>query len=626
MPIATVIQTSATKPPTLTAGKLTPEIVREFEECCISYFDAKLEIEPKDYVRRIGGSLHDRVIADWYGTNRVRFCAMAFEDFISELKNKWLPDDWQGDIRRRILGAKHTGAFYEWAMTLRGLNTLLHGTDHHLSDVTFINQLEANLEPGLGAVVREEKVKPMGDIDAWMDAVKVLDDRERHKCDQQEEAIRAHLKRTGALAGLSEPSRRYNTFRQPTNTAGASNSASGNAFVRLPKLTDSEHALLNQHDGCCKCRRFYASHKSDKCPNGFPSGENYKQLTAADAELAKKRANAKPVAAVTMSSIVEVSSPAHTVAAVLGSGSFSAAAVMPSNRSSIIDGSDSDASRDVEESVSSLPRASVPFSISHLQWKCTAISDSSGSNLMLNGLIDNGSHTVLVNAGVVNRLGLRLHLLPSPMNVELAMSSPDSVSDSKSVARLTHWVKLKLYDTENRWAAKTVRAVVANGLCTDIILGLPFLAVNRLVIDHCNRTCIDPKTGFDLLNPKTVSAENKRKIERNSGEKMFKPSKWHELMIEEFKLKQQTRWCEPLQVNNTHVVAVIRSRIEKLAYLEQLKLLGYKVRKEYSDVFEPIPHIDKLSKDVYCTIKLKDPSIAITSRHTHVHAGTEGHG
>jgi hypothetical protein len=149
---------------------------------------------------------------------------------------------------------------------------------------------------------------------------------QRCKCNQQEEAIHAQLKCTGAAAGLSEPSRRYSTFRQPlnatsqpSNTTGQSNGVGSTPFAHLPKLTESEIVLLNQHDGCCKCRRFYVGHKYDRCPNGFPSGENYKHLTAAEADAAKKCANNKTVAAVVTS---DAQPAASAVAAVLGSTSY----------------------------------------------------------------------------------------------------------------------------------------------------------------------------------------------------------------------------------------------------------------------------------------------------------------
>ena len=130
--------------------------------------------------------------------------------------------------------------------------------------------------------------------------------------------------------------------------------------------------------------------------------------------------------------------------------SYPIAAVMPLNKSSVLGDSDDEVSLDEEESVSSSLHKRMPFSVSHLVWQCAAECRSSGSDLSLNGLIDNGSHTVLIDAKVANRLGLRLRSLPSPMNIVLAMSSSDSVSnsvsDSESVTQLTQWVKLKLFD------------------------------------------------------------------------------------------------------------------------------------------------------------------------------------
>ena|ERR1700677_3943781 len=41
---------------------------------------------------------------------------------------------------------------------------------------------------------------------------------------------------------------------------------------------------------------------------------------------------------------------------------------------------------------------------------------------------------------------------------------------------------------------------------------------------------------------------------------------------------------------------------------EQLNHLSEAVKEKYKDVFSPIPHLDDLSTDIYCHIKLKDTS------------------
>ena len=75
----------------------------------------------------------------------------------------------------------------------------------------------------------------------------------------------------------------------------------------------------------------------------------------------------------------------------------------------------------------------------------------------------------------------------------------------KVVLELNEWVKLQLYDTNSWWTSKTVRAIVAPGLCSPVILGLPFLSHNRIVIDHHACTVINKESGFDLLNPTPMS-------------------------------------------------------------------------------------------------------------------------
>jgi hypothetical protein len=83
------------------------------------------------------------------------------------------------------------------------------------------------------------------------------------------------------------------------------------------------------------------------------------------------------------------------------------------------------------------------------------------------------------------------------MNFSLALSD----SQNRVVTTLTEWVKFKLFNRNNLWLSQTVRTVVTPSLCTDVILGLPFLQVNKIVTDHSNNTCVAKGTDYDLLNP-----------------------------------------------------------------------------------------------------------------------------
>ena len=54
--------------------------------------------------------------------------------------------------------------------------------------------------------------------------------------------------------------------------------------------------------------------------------------------------------------------------------------------------------------------------------------------------------------------------------------------------------------------------------------------------------------------------------------------------------------------------------LEQLTAQDQLTQMGAKISKTYSTVFEPCPHTEKLPKDVYCRIELKDTSKTITTQ------------
>jgi len=57
------------KPPMLSAGNVSPEVMRQFENTCHSFFRNKEGLETKDYVARIARGLQDLGFSR--GTGRV---------------------------------------------------------------------------------------------------------------------------------------------------------------------------------------------------------------------------------------------------------------------------------------------------------------------------------------------------------------------------------------------------------------------------------------------------------------------------------------------------------------------------------------------------------------------------
>ena len=59
-------------------------------------------------------------------------------------------------------------------------------------------------------------------------------------------------------------------------------------------------------------------------------------------------------------------------------------------------------------------RATDPFYSRHLEWHCCVDGPSVSELVTVTALIDNGSHSVLIDEGLVEKLGLRRRRLPSP--------------------------------------------------------------------------------------------------------------------------------------------------------------------------------------------------------------------
>jgi hypothetical protein len=68
----------------------------------------------------------------------------------------------------------------------------------------------------------------------------------------------------------------------------------------------------------------------------------------------------------------------------------------------------------------------------------------------------------------------------------------------------TEWVKFSACSIDMSWTSRVVQAIVAHNLTSPVILGRPFLATNKVVIDHDERSVIAKKTGHFLLPGRTI--------------------------------------------------------------------------------------------------------------------------
>ena len=253
----------------------------------------------------------------------------------------------------------------------------------------------------------------------------------------------------------------------------------------------------------------------------------------------------------------------------------------------------------------------VPFYCPHLYWDCVADSPNQSVAWPCKALINHGSHAVLVSEEFTASLGIQRQKLPCPEKVSMALNNSE-----KQEWILHDWIKLHLHDPTYSWTARTICAIIAPGLCTPVILGLPFLVHNTIVVDHATCTVIDKKSGFDLLHL-TMSPIAPRSLLTLKAT-FAKLCTDRAVMIVELKLicnsHQQKHNLEAAPIRPCMTLAAIQQCIVCLADTELLATHSTMIKNEYPDLFDPIPHITELPSNVYCCIQLKDANKQIQTQ------------
>jgi hypothetical protein len=237
-------------------------------------------------------------------------------------------------------------------------------------------------------------------------------------------------------------------------------------------------------------------------------------------------------------------------------------------------------------------------------------------------MIDNGAHIVLISPEMVKTLRLEHKRLRKPQLINVALNDKKKEKNFQP-AMLSEYVTLTLSTLDNSWTSKKINAVIAPGLCTNILLGLPFLVHNRIVVDHELPSAIVKDSDIDLLNffpaPKSV-----HKVKKSLKRKRLEIKMFHRELLKELKwkcsvLKAKIDKLSGKDTADSHFkpvnfVAAIKGRLETLELQQKYDALEENLKTEYTRIFEPILHVDELPDDVYCRIKLQDATKTISKR------------
>jgi hypothetical protein len=137
---------------------------------------------------------------------------------------------------------------------------------------------------------------------------------------------------------------------------------------------------------------------------------------------------------------------------------------------------------------------------------------------------------------------------------------------------------------------------------------------------YCNRSrhtnLYRKRNSYDLLNPPLIVPPPPPKPTLREQIKTTKTDK--RLVLAELKMvvhdQMKISKFKPEKVNDFDVAGAVRARIDVLITQEQLLKCEKKLKADYKDIFEPIPHADELLRDVVAEINIKNAEKTIKSR------------
>ncbi|KAJ2921366.1 hypothetical protein H1R20_g15726, partial [Candolleomyces eurysporus] len=284
------------------------KIARRFENGCKTYISEK-GIKEDEQVRRIlNACFQDNRIIHWIDGNRERLEALSFAEFMKEFREEWLEHEWARklDSKLRIMRQKNR-PFKEWYNDFYSQSLLLTGTSEEMSEKDIRKLVYSLMDDHLRSRADLERIRSLETLKAWTNAL-INEDR----------AIRTdihHLRKrvNGEGHSVSNTGRNGRGSSAPAATSSSSSSAD-NQRTRLPPLTREERELLDDHDGCFKCRANYVQlsisrAREDAAKRGVKFGSKLKH---------KENGKGKAVAATTVVSDDDDDVEEVTVSAISG--------------------------------------------------------------------------------------------------------------------------------------------------------------------------------------------------------------------------------------------------------------------------------------------------------------------
>ncbi|PPQ76896.1 hypothetical protein CVT24_008781 [Panaeolus cyanescens] len=652
--------------------------LKEFSSKLLLYFQRINVKTEKDKIAFTYPCFQKLNIVNWLNDNEDRFKADdygTFEKFYKELSKKFLDDNWHVTYERTHVvkfNMEEDQSFSSFFDLIKSQNHHLKGTVAYRNDEALRKVIMCNISEPLDKYLRtidfeRRQQLDADDFDTWHKKMIKYDEQRAAFAlaygpprTRISDAKRSASSSIAALTLQSSSSDLPN--KRPRITSDSSQSSSGSR--PYPSSGSNSRPLgrnpRSVRDPLAVVLWIDVNHVFQTCDNGWPPA-NFPRITEeyiADVRRAASKAKGKQPVAATVSTTGTVYNKFHlnVVAAFkaltnnVPSGTDYAdfefteeEPVAGPSRSSRFEELETEATNnpsassnavgavmyseandlgslspppvlpeDADSSVDSV----IPSSAPHLIWDCLS-HDDEGSPLRLSCMLDSGAHLVLVRPDIVKKLGLIPQRARKPQLMSLALEN------AVRTVKLFNYALITLTSLNSAFIAKPVIAFIVPDLCSDILLGMPFLTHNDISL-HCrSRRVIHNPSGFDLLN------DNATIIERphvKISPKQCRDARRKQLVsdIDAFKCELKSAMNDrKSKLENSNIfepvkdldpIPVIAATIEKLAELERLRMESEKLKKEFKDIFVPIPNANKLPMEEVARITFKDANAMIKNR------------
>ena len=168
------------RPPVITPGKLTPDLLFNFENGTYSYFSFK-DVKPEKEVSKVAGGLQDGRVQTWYRLNRAVADSAGFAAFMKSVRENWLEPGWEQEVKLLILGsAQGNKPIADWIMLVESTNALLTRHACALSTNDLRNHIQSHIHHDTMTTSTTAELHLITDFEKYKCTLKVIDDARIH--------------------------------------------------------------------------------------------------------------------------------------------------------------------------------------------------------------------------------------------------------------------------------------------------------------------------------------------------------------------------------------------------------------------------------------------------------------